>query len=170
MHRFALAALALPKRLIVVPIAVLALFAALDPVETAWASTPAQIAHIPIDNTFVAPCTGETVSITGTLQVVTHVLDDSGGGVHGTVNASLQNVRGMSGDGVRYRAVGALVGVISTSGRSEQAVSHQVDVMNLISQGSAPNLVFVAVFHITFDGTGAITADFTQLNIACRGA
>jgi hypothetical protein len=137
--------------------------------EGGQASAPPDVQSIPINETFVATCTGETVDISGTLEVREHVHTDAAGGVHGVVQATFRQITGLSGSGTRYRLVGGATGVINTNGPSAQAVSHQVDVFNLISQGSAPNLVFVAVFHITFDANNNITADFTNLNIECRG-
>jgi hypothetical protein len=140
----------------------------------ATASSTLQITHLPVSSTFQHPCTGATVTINGTLQVITRVTLDAAGGAHFFIQSTLQNVGGFDTDGTRYRAVGGAVAVFNTNTPSDPADPQgqqeftQVDIMNVLGQGGAGNLVFVAVFHFTNNANAAPTALVELINVGCK--
>ena len=113
----------------------------------ALASQKPQIVRIPIDETVLNPCNGESVHLTGTFQIVFHVTEDASGGFHLIAEGNAQGVKGVGTSGTQYRATGGFWDELNT--RSTGGVFHSVAVFNLISQGAAPNFLEKFKFKIT---------------------
>ena len=113
------------------------------------------------------PCNGESIDLTGTFQIVSHVTEDASGGFHAIVEGNAQGVGGVGASGARYRATGGFWDEFNTNGRTQ--VFNSVAVFNLIGQGSAPNFLQKVTFKITFNANGELTTEVIRTREVCRG-
>jgi hypothetical protein len=138
-----------------------------SPIETST-----QSARYPIDAVVVVDCAnggaGEAVHLTGIQHIIYHANDYAGVGTLLFVTEVNTQVRG----------VGLTTGdVFVGSTESGTFVTRQVgpgeDFSNsrfvrLIGQGTAPNLLFHEIDHVTVDANGVITATVTFDRFECR--
>jgi hypothetical protein len=108
-----------------------------------------------------ADCTGEVVEISGTIHLVNQTQAD--GSLIGHFN--YQNVSGVgltSGNTYRVTAVDhvRLVAPFPSSISSVQS-------FRLISRGGGSNLLVTALYHITVNASGELTASIDDLNMQC---
>jgi hypothetical protein len=123
-----------------------------------------------IDTTFV-PCAGEAgeeVEIDVREQVVTRESVDAQGRTHVLF---IVNDKGTTGvgltSGTTYRQIGATRSTDLLVGDSEVIASF-VNVLNLIAQGSSPNLTILETFHATINANGVTTVERETQRIECR--
>jgi hypothetical protein len=108
-----------------------------------------------------ADCTGEEVEISGTIHMVNKTLAD--GSVISHFN--YQNVSGVgltSGDTYRVSAVDHL----QLKAPFPSSIS-SVRNFHLISQGSSSDLIVQALYHITVNVNGEVTASIDDLSMQC---
>jgi hypothetical protein len=144
------------RLLLLVPLA-----AALGPVA---ASTPAGAAAAGgttitrqdvTGSTVVCPNTVLTVT-SGVFKIVTHETLTPSGAYHLGVEANAQGVKAVAPTGAAYQAPGGFwIEMNMTPGATTQT---EVDVLNVIGQGSAPNFTIRGVVHMTVDANGNVTA------------
>jgi hypothetical protein len=112
-------------------------------------------------------CTGEDVSVSGTLDVFvketvnrngTHVV------VHNTPH--LEGVGLTTGD--RYLPVGPLQNVTNASGPYPMTAV-AIDHLNLIAPGNGGNLIVLIKSKVTINANGVVTVDIDDVKTACRG-
>jgi hypothetical protein len=123
-----------------------------------------------IDTAFV-PCAGEAgeeVELDVREQVVTHESVDAQGRTHVLF---IVNDKGTTGvgltSGTKYHQTGATRNTDLLVGDSEVIASF-VNVLNLIAQGSAPNLAILETFHATINANGVTTVERETQQIECR--
>ena len=123
-----------------------------------------------IDTAFV-PCAGEAgeeVELQSREQVVTHESADAQGRIHVHF---VVNDKGTTGvgltSGTSYHQVGATRENDQVVGASPVDVSFG-NVLNLVAQGSAPNLSIHETFHLTINAAGVTTVERETQRIECR--
>jgi hypothetical protein len=125
-----------------------------------WAATSTTI---PVEAIRSGDCTGEDVLLSGRIHLVSHLQSD--GSVVGHFN--YQGVSGVGlTSGTTYRA--------STVDNFRLTEPFPTDInsvrsFHLISRGSEDDLLVFALFHITVDANGNITAEIDDLYMKCTG-
>ena len=106
-------------------------------------------------------CSGELVELSGILHLVSHVLPD--GSVLGHFN--YQNVTGIGlSSGIQYRASAVdQVRLEAPFPSSIQSVRH----FRLIADGAGDDVLVDAIFHITVNANGDVTAEIDELTTRC---
>lgn len=119
---------------------------------------------VPID--FIATsCSGETVIISGESHVLVHTTSNDN---HTTFETHIQfNLSGEGASGTRYVA-DETVDSITNGGVGAQTFT-SVGQLNLVSQGSADNLVVRTTIHVTVNANGEITSTSFEFTTECRG-
>ena len=117
------------------------------------------------------PCTGEAVSLTGELHVVTRFGFDSAGGIHSVdVTNTMGPLRGVAFvTGTVYQANETVSVTISKSGPTPQFELTMVMSEVLISQGKTPNFVVHTTVHVTVNANALPTADVLNTKAECSG-
>lgn len=97
-----------------------------------------------------------------------HESVDARGGIHfhSVINDKGTTAVGLS-SGITWHQVGATKETENIRGEAPIAVSF-VNVLNLISNGSAPNLRIHELFHITINANGVVTALVDRSRIECE--
>jgi hypothetical protein len=106
-------------------------------------------------------CNGEQVELSGVIHLVSHSLPD--GSVLGHFN--YQNVTGIGlSTGIQYR-VSAVdqVRLEAPFPSSIQSVRH----LRLLAQGPGDDVLVDAIFHITVNANGEVTAEMDELTTRC---
>jgi hypothetical protein len=128
------------------------------------------VVKTPIEETFTAfdSCAGELLEFHIREQLVVHERVDASGGIHFhlVINDKGSTAVGLS-SGVTWHQVGATRETDNIRGEAPVAVSF-VNVFNLISNGSAPNLLIHQLFHITINANGVVTALVDRSRIECK--
>lgn len=113
-------------------------------------------------------CSGEDVYIVGVLEGMAQVTTYSNGGInvvtHFTPHVSAIGLT----TGLAYAIVGPAQIVENTSSTGS-SVFVLVDLIRLISPGSAGNLVITRTVHVTVDANGETVVEFENISAACRG-
>ena len=106
-------------------------------------------------------CNGELVELSGILHLVSHVLPD--GSVLGHFN--YQDVTGIGlSSGIQYRASAVdQVRLEAPFPSSIQSVRH----FRLIANGAGDDVLVDAIFHITVNANGEVTAEIEELTTRC---
>jgi hypothetical protein len=111
---------------------------------------------------------GEVVELDGTLHSVYHVTFDSAGGLHVHSHFNSQDVSGVGlSSGNRYRSGEASDSEFNANGVQlalELSFEHQ---LNLIGQGTAPNLRLREHEHLTVNADGSVTALSAEVVADC---
>lgn len=142
-----------------------AILFALALVMPAWAATVTNI-RFPINGTGVVnPCNGEILTFSGELHLTFRVTLDSSGGFHLGAHDNI-HVTATGDQGNTY--VGNEEDNFEVNGRVGVEVT-ATDTFSEISKGSAPNFVVQAVFHITVNPDGTVTAFVDHFTAECRG-
>jgi hypothetical protein len=125
-------------------------------------------APVELIDTAVVPCSGEAVELQIREQVVTHESVDAQGTthVHFVVNDKGTTGVGLT-SGTRYRQVGATRENDRIVQDAPQVISFG-NALNLIGQGSAPNLVLHETFHLTINAAGVTTVERETQRMTCR--
>ncbi|HEY9477250.1 MAG TPA: hypothetical protein VIQ26_02350 [Microbacteriaceae bacterium] len=123
-----------------------------------------------IDTTFV-PCAGdngELVELDVREQIVTHESTDSQGRTHVQF---IVNDKGTTGTGLltgtQYRQIGATRENDLVVEDAPVVVSF-ANILNLVGQGQAPNLLIHETFHLTINANGVTTVEREIERIECR--
>lgn len=130
------------------------------------AAAAATVTRSEFGATFVNACTGELIEISGTVQERFHATFDPQGGTHTGTTITVSDVKGVGLDtGTTYVATGVFLaqtnihqhGFVTTRVNFPQFSS----AVNLISQGSADNLIAHLLFHETLrlDGGPVVIVD-----------
>jgi hypothetical protein len=128
------------------------------------------VVKTPIEETFTAfnDCAGELLEFHIREQLVVHETVDASGGIHFhfVINDKGSTAVGLS-SGVTWHQVGATRETDNIRGEAPITVTF-VNVFNLISNGSAPNLLIHELFHITINANGVVTALLERSRIECE--
>ena len=123
-----------------------------------------------IDTAFVrcAGDEGELVELQVREQVVTHESIDTQGKIHFHFIVNDKGTTGVGlSSGTRYRQTGATTESYFVIGDSPVVVSVG-NALNLIAQGTAPNLTIHETFHLTINRRGVATVERETQRIECR--
>jgi hypothetical protein len=139
-----------------------------DPATRPGASIGAVKAPVELTDTAFIPCSGESVELQIREQVVTHESVDAQNRIH---LHFVVNDKGTTGvgltSGTRYRQVGATKENDLIVDDLPRVVSVG-NVLDLIGQGSAPNLTLHETFHLTITAAGATTVEREAQRTTCR--
>ena len=112
------------------------------------------------------PCTGASVTFTGTAHEVIEYTQDANGVVSGSAHINFANVHGSDPSGDKYVFVTTAEGSFSTSAASTATAKlHEA----VISAGSAANYVVSELFHATINAKGVLIAWFDTPSMSCTG-
>jgi hypothetical protein len=138
------------------------------------AAAAATVTRSEFGATFVNACTGELIEISGTVQERFHATFDPQGGTHTGTTITVSDVKGVGVDtGTTYVATGVFLaqtnihqhGFVATSVNFPQFSS----AVNLISQGSADNLIAHLLFHETLRLDGGPVVIVDEARSECLG-
>jgi hypothetical protein len=142
--------------LLLVPLA-----AALGPIAASSPAGAASAGGTTIDRQDVTGstvvCPDMVLNVTsGVLKIVTHDTLTPSGAYHLGVEANAQGVSAVAPSGAAYQAPGGFrIEANLTPGATTQT---EVDVLNVVGQGSAPNFTVRGVVHLTVNANGDVTA------------
>lgn len=120
---------------------------------------------------FPNPCTGEGITITGgSLQWVSHMTEDKGGGLHVSIRGNAQGVMA-EGDitGRMYRLAGDFWAEWNIRPGGLPFTTTVVEVHNLVSSGASDNVVVHILWHLTVNPDGDVSAAVDSFRAECRG-
>lgn len=123
---------------------------------------------VPLSGSVSNTCNGDTVSLSGTEHLVVNETFDSNGGAHASIsiNAHLTGTGTPSGDSY----VGNLNASFNENANSGGTITGTEPIsFEIISQGSDPNLIIKALFHITINPDGTVTSYIDTYTADCRG-
>lgn len=151
-------------------VSLLALAASSDATTAAaQATTVTTNETIPFTDTRSNPCNLDLVTFSGDLHIANHVTTDSSGGTHVRSHVNYQNVSGTGApSGATYRVVTSTNETLNDNDGPQSELT-VIQVVRLISQGSAPNFQLQIVLHITINANGQTTSEVTETRIICRG-
>lgn len=166
----------LPLWLTVTALVAMACDQATGPAESAMTDEPqvgppsALIIKTPIELTFTVfdACAGEDLEFHLREQLVIAERVDARGGIHlhFVINDKGTTAVGQT-SGITWHQVGATRDAQNFRGSAPVAVSF-VNILNLIGNGSAPNLRIHEVFHVTVNANGTMTSLVDRSRIECR--
>ena len=128
---------------------------------------------VPIDLTVFVPCAdegaGEFVELSGNLHTLTHVTEDSAGGVHLKVHFQPQGISGVGlTTGDSYRATGVTQEHINENSGGLPFTDTFVNNFRIIGQGPGNNFLVHENFHITVNENGVVTAFVDNFSVECK--
>ena len=147
--------------LLLVPLA-----AALGPIAASTAAGAAAAGGTTITRQDVtgetAVCNDTVLTVTsGFFQIVTHETQTPSGAYYLGVEANAQGVKAVAPTGATYQLPGGFrMEMNQTPGATTQT---EVDVLNVVGQGSAPNFTVHGVVHTTVDANGNVIALVSHL-------
>jgi hypothetical protein len=102
-------------------------------------------------------CPDTVLAVTsGVFKIVTHETLTPSGAYHLGVEANAQGIKAVAPTGATYQVPGGFrMETNLTPGATTQT---EVDVLNVVGQGSAPNFTVHGVVHLTVDANGNVTA------------
>lgn len=137
-------------------------------VALAEATTTTTITRVPFGFTPLQnPCTGETLDITGTTQILTHTTIDATGAAHAKFHFNAQGVSGVSQTtGVTYR----LIDTVNTATYDGPlpAVGTALSAFRLVGPGPGNDQVLRFQLHFTINAAGEPTAFVLNQVNECR--
>lgn len=143
-------------------VVVFLMFASATPVLAATVTN----LDVPVSGVVVNPCNGENVAFNGVDHVSAQVTNTNSGyhvaihdNIHVTANGDLGNTYVGNQEDYSNLNLSFTKGAESTSPLS----------FSEISLGAAPNFLESAVFHITFNAAGVLTAYVTNFTTSCLG-
>jgi hypothetical protein len=130
----------------------------------------ASVVKIPIEETITQfeACAGEVVEFHLREQVITHLTFDAQGKVHfhSIVNDKGTTAIGLT-SGATFHQVGATRETDKFVGDLPAVISF-VNVLNLIGEGSVPDVRIHETFHLTINAQGVVTVERETQRITCK--
>lgn len=153
---------------IALSIAIALLFVVQPQLLMAQANTVTTNVQLPVNQT-VTDCNGQPVVLSGTVHMVVHFTTDANGGTHAGFHTNYQGVSGTSptNPNITYRAVNSSHQTFNS--RDPQSEFTSIENVRLISSGPTDNLIIKVMTHITINANGEATAEFTRIEVVCRG-
>lgn len=112
---------------------------------------------------------GETVALSGTVEVVNHSSQDANGGVHLSMHVRPAAVTGVGAtSGLTYRGTGG--GLVSQFDAADgfPAVYSMINNFRIIGQGPGNNLLMHMTIHVTMNANGEQTAEVDLSSNDCK--
>jgi hypothetical protein len=157
------------RKYLLAPVFTAAVLLVLPAAAAAQATTTTTVIDMSVDGTTMPnPCTGETVTMSGSRQFVTHVTFDDAGGFHLKINQVNQGISAVSASGNEYRVAGGSHFERYWQGAAPRTETQTV-AFQFISQGSADNFTQHAIFHFTVNANGEVTATQGEVRNDCSG-
>jgi hypothetical protein len=123
--------------------------------------------QLPVEGPLYNACTGEVVDLSGNVDWLMTSTVDSSGAVHVAVQTNFAGVSGIGETtGIRYEGTGHGGSVLTFNPPFPQEYTNS-SMQQLISQGSAPDMVFVFKSHLTINADGSVTASDWKFVSAC---
>lgn len=122
---------------------------------------------VDITETYLSPCTGELVTVTGKLHTVVSFRKNKNG-TKELVQGNYASLRGVGESGTEYVVT---EGALSSEGVTDDAAdvltawSH----LNVVSLGSADNFRLSLLLHFTELPDGTVAATVIQTQASCQG-
>ena len=149
--------------------ATLLVFAAAGSPAFGQATTTTTNEEVPVSSSVVNSCNGDVVNYQGTLHVTNTFTTDSSGGTHMKTHSNFQDVTGVgTPSGINYR-VGTTSNETTNDNDGPQLEMTVIQIVKVVSQGSAPNLFLHFVLHVTVNANGQTTSTVTEIRSECRG-
>jgi hypothetical protein len=132
---------------------------------------PPVVLKIPIEETIIVlepTCAGEILELHIRQQVIAHLTEDAAGGlhVHSVINDKGTTALGLT-SGTTYHQVGATTETQNSRGLAPLTIT-RFNALNLLSEGSAPNLLVQQLFHITVNANSVVTTFMDVSAIVCQ--
>jgi hypothetical protein len=124
--------------------------------------------RLPLNQTFLNQCTGDTITFTGTINFVIGETADVSGGFHLQFEDNVSNVTGVGvPSGIVYQGVGGdwFEANVQPPFPAEFTAT---DVINFLSVGATPNFVANDTIHFTVNANGTVTAQVVRISFTCR--
>ena len=112
---------------------------------------------------------GETVALSGEVEIVSHSTTDANGGVHLSMHVRPSSVTGVGAtSGLTYRGTGG--GLVSQFDAADgfPAVYTMINNFRIIGQGPGNNLVMHMTIHVTRNANGDQTAQVDLSSQGCK--
>lgn len=126
-------------------------------------------ASIPLSLAVAVPCAnggaGETVQLSGSLQVVDLLTFDAGGGIHLAFHANPQDVSGVGlTTGTRYRGTGVTLGNLNLTAGIQSTLE---DNFLLIAESGGGSLRVHETMVLVVSANGTLAAAVANVSITC---
>jgi hypothetical protein len=112
----------------------------------------------------VEGCNGETVALSGNLNLVAHVTQSSSGNFNVEVNVDSQGLSGTGASGTQYQANTHSHDMFEAGAAS---TSTSTDKFVLIAKGKNPDLMTTMTMHYTLNANGTLTAVVDNFSVKC---
>ena len=122
---------------------------------------------VPFQSTFDG-CSGDTVTVSGQLLLISTFTDTPSGGFHDVFVLVPRSVRGVSSSGVAYKVVGGDRSTFSVNGQGTETFTN-TDQFMVISQDGEDNLLTRFTFHVTVNANGETTTIVDSFSAKCVG-
>jgi hypothetical protein len=122
---------------------------------------------IPISITATNPCVPESVPLSGNLHVVINVTTDSKGGLHVDMHTNEHLTGTGATTGANYNANVSSHTTFNSDSGGAVTITSPLNV-ELIAQGNVPNFLLKALFHITVNPDGTVTASVSDFDTVCQ--
>jgi hypothetical protein len=144
------------------------------PSAAAAATVTSTVTRSEFGATFVNACTGELIEISGTVQTRFQATFDSQGGTHTGTTITVSDVKGVGLEtGTTYVATGVFLAQTNIHRHGFETTSVNFpqfsSAVNLISQGSADNLIVHLLFHETLRLDGGPVVIVDEARSKCLG-
>ena len=137
----------------------------LSPAFAAVATT--DVENIPLVINVLIPCTGDVVTLEGTLHLVFHTTFNDNHFVS-KYHFSPQQLTGVSAmTGAKYQGTGVTQGTTTGSFVNGQYSDTYVNNFRMIGQGPGNNYLVHSNIHVTFNANGDVTADHENTSVEC---
>jgi hypothetical protein len=117
----------------------------------------------------VNPCNGESVVVTGELNITVRTTVDSQRKTHVAYTLVPSQVQGEGASGAAYKAVGGQREHFNITESDFPIVDTFTETFNLISAGVTDNFYAHTTFHITITGDGITRVELEHISEECRG-
>ncbi len=124
---------------------------------------------IPIDQILSGPCTGEDIELTGELHLLSTLTEDGAGGYHAKYHANYAGVSGVGlTTGTKYQINGGFNTEYNIAADGFPSETTAVANYGLIAPGKGNNYKGHALFHITVNANGEVTAEIDSFEVECQ--
>jgi hypothetical protein len=138
-------------------------------VVNAQAGTITTNETVALSTTTVNLCDADTVTLSGSLHIVTHFTTDSNGGTHTSSHQNFENVSGTGTTSVTYRAVSSNNHTVNDNGGNSQQEFTIINRVRLITQGATGNYLLNITINTTINASGVATSTVNSVAANCTG-
>ena len=122
--------------------------------------------QVPLELTVFIPCVPETVTVTGTLHIVSHTTVNPDGSFHVVSHFNPQGVSGTEDvTGARYRGTGVTQNTFNAAAGQTFTFANN---FNFIGQGPGNNARLHQNVHTTVNANGVVTSVVDNFSATCN--